>query len=347
MIRTYDTQIKLPNEEVVEKAAELLKKGELVAIPTETVYGLAASALDNNAVEKIFTAKNRPQDNPLISHISDINMMSFLCDEIPETAQKLAKAFWPGPLTMIVKRAGKVCDRVCAGLDTVAVRMPSHEVALRIIKAAGIPLAAPSANISGAPSPTKASDVYADMCGKIELIVDGGECEVGVESTVISIVGDIPTILRPGTVTKEQIEQVLNQKVENYEKAQSAPSEGDKILSPGLKYRHYAPKTNVILVKGNMEKYCTYVNNKAKGKSGVFALCFAQDEKHLNCPVVVYGEKNDSKQLAKNLFSSLRKLDDENASIAYAHCPDENGVGFAVYNRMLRAAAFKVVNLDD
>ncbi len=347
MSNYYKTKILQPCESTTQIAANLLKKGELVAIPTETVYGLAANALSNEAVKKIFTAKNRPQDNPLISHISSIEMMDFLCDEIPESALKLAKAFWPGPLTVIVKRGGKVCNTVCAGLNTVAVRMPNHPVALDIISAAGLPLAAPSANLSGSPSPTTANHVFNDMNGKINLIVNGEQCEVGLESSVISLIDKTPIILRPGFITKEQIEYVLNQEVIMSDSAMCENLGNEKVLSPGMKYRHYSPKANVTIINASTQNFCDYVNNKAKAKNNIAALCFDGEEHKLDCYAIVIGKKDDQNQLAKNLFSALRELDEKNIKTAYAHCPNIEGVGIAVYNRMLRAAAFKVVNLND
>ena len=204
-----ETLLEKANEASIAKAAELLKQGEIVAIPTETVYGIAASSFDGNAVKKIFEAKGRPQDNPLIVHIDRMEMLDGLVSRVPEGARKLAEAFWPGPLTIIMPRGDKVADEVCAGLDTVAIRMPSHPVARAVIAASGLPLAAPSANLSGSPSPTCAHYVMSDMDGRLPLILDGGDCQVGVESTVITLAGDTPVLLRPGYITKEQMEQVL------------------------------------------------------------------------------------------------------------------------------------------
>ncbi len=374
MTSQYNTELLKPEKSAIKLAAQLLKSGEIVGIPTETVYGLAASSLNDSAVAKIFKAKNRPCDNPLISHISGMDMMKYLCDDVPESALKLGKAFWPGPLTLIVKRGGNVCDVVCAGLDTVAVRMPAHPVALSIISAAGVPLAAPSANVSGRPSPTSARHVMLDMQGKIPLIIDGGECEVGLESTVISLVENTPVILRPGFVTKKQIENVLNTSVILASSIVAPTKEGEKISSPGMKYKHYAPKGEMVLVKGNKEQFCAFVNEKVHGfeeeqkrstkanvcmneivsgnekqsqQSGIYALCFEGEQQFLNCPTTAYGAENKPEELAKNLFAALRDLDDKGAEKIYAHCPKESGVGLAVYNRMLRAAAFKVVNLND
>ncbi|MEG2842307.1 MAG: L-threonylcarbamoyladenylate synthase [Ruthenibacterium sp.] len=243
----------------IKEAAALLLQDEVVAIPTETVYGLAASALSDTAVRKIFAAKGRPQDNPLISHIASLEMLPMVASHVPQSAYALADAFWPGPLTMVLPRSEQVADSVCAGLATAAVRMPCHPVALAVINACGVPLAAPSANLSGSPSPTTAADVYADMNGKIPLILDGGACTVGVESTVISLVGETPVLLRPGYITKEELEQVLGTPVLLSSAILHKLKEGEVANSPGMKYKHYAPKANVVLLQGDFAAYQKYV----------------------------------------------------------------------------------------
>ncbi|MCR4925412.1 MAG: threonylcarbamoyl-AMP synthase [Clostridiales bacterium] len=332
----------LLNENQTQKAGELLKNGELVAIPTETVYGLGANALDAKAVSNIFKAKGRPQDNPLIVHISEFDEIKPLVREIPETAIKLAEKFWPGPLTMIMKKSELIPDEVSAGLDTVAIRMPSHKIARKIIKQAGIPIAAPSANTSGLPSPTTAQHVMNDMNGKISAVVDGGECEVGVESTVITLVTNPPKLLRPGGITFEQLKSVLGE-VE-IDKAVTKPLEKNAVVaSPGMKYKHYSPKTRVIILKGDFEKYKAYLNSK-KGEN-IAALCFEGEEKELDCKSVTYGVKSDDLTQAHLLFYALRKLDELGVETAYARCPSQEGVGLAVYNRLIRAAAFEIIDL--
>ena len=233
----------------VAEAARLLRAGEVVGIPTETVYGLAANALSDEAVPKIFAAKGRPQDNPLISHIASLDMLPMVVREVPGAAYRLAEAFWPGPLTLILPRSKTVADSVCAGLDTASVRMPSHPVALAVIRAAGVPLAAPSANLSGSPSPTTAADVLADMEGKIPLILDGGACSVGVESTVISLAGAQPVLLRPGYITKEQLEDAMGCAVALSDAVLHKLKDGESAASPGMKYKHYAPKADVTILK--------------------------------------------------------------------------------------------------
>lgn len=327
----------------VAEAARLLRAGEVVAIPTETVYGLAANALDGQAVKKIFAAKGRPQDNPLISHVASMDMLADVWAEVTPQAQALARAFWPGPLTIILPRAARVADEVCAGLPTASVRWPSHPAAQRIIRAAGVPLAAPSANLSGSPSPTTARDVLADMDGRISLVIDGGACGVGVESTVVTLAGDAPELLRPGYITKEQLEQVLCCEVRLSDAVLHQLKEGERAASPGMKYKHYAPKAQVVIVKGALSEYTAYVN--AHLADGVFALCFEGEEAGLRCPCVTFGRAQDEASQARALFSALRELDARGAKAAYARCPRESGVALAVYNRLLRAAAFRVVQV--
>ncbi len=343
MSTAYITALMQADKKAIMLAAEHLKNDEVVAIPTETVYGLAANSLSDVAVKKIFAAKSRPADNPLISHISDMSMLKMLVDDVPADAVKLANLFWPGPLTLVLKRGGKVCNTACANMQTVAVRMPNHKVALDIIKAAGVPLAAPSANVSGRPSPTDANAVKADMDGKIPLVIDGGNCTVGVESTVLSLVGDEIVILRPGFITKEQIESAVNKEVSIAKSAENMPKEGEKVMSPGMKYKHYAPNTKIVLVGGSSKDYCNFVNKQTKGGQKVLALCFTDEKERLICPVVAYGKMGDDAEQARLIFAALREVDTHGADIAYAHCPNNYGVGSAVYNRMLRAASFEVL----
>ena len=331
------------DEASVKKAAELLQAGEIVAIPTETVYGIAASAFNGAAVKKIFEAKGRPQDNPLIVHIDRMEMLEGLVARVPEGAKALAEAFWPGPLTIIMPRGPKVADEVCAGLDTVAIRMPSHPVARAVIAASGLPLAAPSANRSGGPSPTIAQDVMADMDGRLPLILDGGACGVGVESTVITLAGEQPMLLRPGFVTKEQLEGVLGCEVQLAGAVLHKLKEGETARSPGMKYKHYAPKAHVTILRGDFDAYRKYVCDHAG--PGVWALCFDGEGEQLPVPFISYGAKEDDAAQARELFSALRRLDEKGAETVYARCPHVGGVGLAVYNRLVRAAAFEVVEL--
>lgn len=337
------TELLAPQPDAIEKAAGILRAGGLVVIPTETVYGLAANALDGAAVSAIFAAKGRPQDNPLISHIASMDMLGMVAGSVPPQAQRLAEAFWPGPLTMVLPRGAAVAREVCAGLETAAVRMPSHPVAQAVIRAAGVPLAAPSANLSGSPSPTTAQDVLADMDGRVPLILDGGACEVGVESTVVSLAGPSPVLLRPGGITKEQLEAVLGCEVQLAHAVLHGLREGEKAASPGMKYKHYAPKAEVTLVKGPFRAYCDYVAGRAG--PGVFALCYEGEEAELSVPAVTYGRRESAASQAHALFGALRELDRRGARTVYARCPQMDGMALAVYNRILRAAAFRVVDV--
>lgn len=325
----------------IERVAEILKKGGIAAIPTETVYGLAANALDEKAVAKIFKAKGRPQDNPLIVHISELSMLPPLVKEIPSVAKRLAENFWPGPLTIIMPRSEIVPASVSAGLDTVAVRFPVHPIARAIISAAGLPLAAPSANLSGSPSPTTAKHCIKDLDGKVDAIVISGDCSVGVESTVISLIGK-PRLLRPGAVTAEQLESILGE-VEIDKAVTAKPEEGKPVASPGMKYKHYAPKTQVILIEADDNDYINYVNSHKD--DGVFALCFSEEKERLCVPAVCYGEESDELSQAAGLFTALRRLDELGAKTAFAHSPKRTGVGLAVFNRLIRAAAFREIKL--
>ncbi len=337
------TQLVQADSVGLQQAAHLLQQGEVVAIPTETVYGLAADATNGQAVKKIFAAKGRPQDNPLIVHIDSIDMWKTLVKEVTADALALAKAFWPGPLTIILPHSGSAAPEVCAGLDTIAVRMPSHPVARAIITQSGLPLAAPSANLSGSPSPTEARYVLEDMEGRIPLIVEGGSCEVGVESTVVTLAGEQPVLLRPGYITKEQLEAVLQKEV-LVAGAVTQMLKADEIAaSPGMKYKHYAPKAQVTILQASGKDYCDYLNKHAE--QGVAALCYEEDVPYLKVPYVVYGKQEDAASQAKELFSALRHLDEMGAKEVYARCPATEGVALAVYNRLLRAAAFRVVQL--
>lgn len=319
----------------------ILRGGGIVGIPTETVYGLAANAFDGEAVAKIFKAKGRPQDNPLIVHISDISQLDSVVSSVPESAYKLAEKFWPGPLSIIMPKSERIPDEVSCGLETVAVRMPSHPAARDIISAAGVPLAAPSANLSGSPSPTTARHVIDDMWGRADAIVDGGACEVGVESTVVTLVGDKPRLLRPGGISLEQLEGVLGEvEVDSAVLAELEP--GQKAASPGMKYKHYSPKARVIIIKGSFENYQRFV----RGKKNCAALCFNGEGEKLDIPFIEIGREHDSQAQAHLIFDALRGLDEMGVQTAYARCPDTDGVGLAVINRLLRAAAFTVLDVD-
>lgn len=324
----------------ITRAGEILNNSGVVAIPTETVYGLAASALDDAAIAKVFAAKGRPQDNPLIVHISSFDMLNEVACNIPEKAILCAERFWPGPLTLVLPRTEKTAKSVSAGLDTVAVRMPSHKVALDIIRESKLPLAAPSANISGSPSPTTAYHVEADLNGKIDAIVYSDECDVGVESTVVSFTLTPPRLLRPGAVTVEQLKEIVPDLV--VDKAVLAEPEKDqRVESPGMKYKHYAPKTEAFLVEGESREFIQFVN----GKKNASAICFSNESSEILIPNLVYGDNADEETLAHQVFATLRKADELNSKRIYIHAPTKQGVGLAVYNRLLRAAGFKVIKL--
>lgn len=328
------------NMSAINRASTLLRAGEVVAVPTETVYGLAANAYDETAVRKIFAAKGRPQDNPLIVHIADFRDIFDLVSAVPKAAKKLADAFWSGPLTVILPKSDKIPDAVSAGLPTVAVRMPSHPVARAVIRESGVPLAAPSANRSGSPSPTNAKYVFDDMDGRIPLILDGGGSRVGVESTVITLATDVPRVLRPGGVTVEQLRAVLGE-VAVDDAVLHQLKDGERAASPGMKYKHYAPKADITIVRGSLAQFQRFV---AAREETAFVLCFSGEEKHF-AHAVTYGRADDDSAQANRLFDALRELDEQGAQTVYARCPSLSGVGLAVYNRLIRAAGFHLVDL--
>ncbi len=336
-----ETKQLLPTPEGIDEAAHLLQEGQLVAIPTETVYGLAANALDPAAVASIFTAKERPMDNPLIVHIADMDDWAPLVTHIPDNARRLAEAYWPGPLTIILPAAECVPDEVRGGLSTVAVRFPSHPVAQAVILHAGCPLAAPSANRSGAPSPTNATRVTEDMQGRIAAVLDGGESAVGVESTVVDLCHTPPRLLRPGGITPAMLEEVLGT-IEIDDAVTHTLKAGAVAASPGMKYKHYAPQARIRLVKGGAKSYVHYVNSHAG--EGVVALCFEEELSSLTVPALSYGHRDDPLEQAHRLFDALRQLDEMGAKVVYAAAPCPRGVGLAVYNRLIRAAGFDVIN---
>lgn len=335
-----DTKILKPTQDGIQLACEIITAGDVVAIPTETVYGLFADATSADACANIFKAKDRPQDNPLIVHISDYEMWQNTVESIPEDAMKLAEAFWPGPLTIILKKKDIIPDEVTAGMDTVGIRMPSHPVVLEIISKTRLPLAGPSANRSGRPSPTDAQTVFSDMTGRIPLVLDGGECNIGVESTVISLAGPQPVLFRPGFITKAQMEDVLHKEVILSRGITEELAKDEKVLSPGLKHKHYAPKAEVTIINGDFEKYKQLVESE-----NATALCFDEYADKLSVQSVCYGSEKDSATQAVKLFHALRQLDEIGAGKVYAMMPSTEGVGLAVYNRLLRAAGFRVVNI--
>ena len=332
------------HESVVQAASEYLQKGELVALPTETVYGLGANGLNPEAVAKIFQVKGRPQDNPLILHIAEPDQMELFCQDIPEAAYRLAEAFWPGPLTMVLPAKDIVPMSTRAGLPTVAVRCPDCEITRQIIRQANVPVAAPSANISGKPSTTTAQHVYHDHAGKIPLIVDGGACRVGVESTIVDLTEERPRLLRPGGITPEQLMAVLGDLV--VDKAVTAQIDKDEVVkAPGMKYRHYAPAEPVIIVAGSRAKAAQYIHRHFE--PGDRVLCFEEElALYADCNPLSYGQEADVNTLSAGLFSALRELDDSRIHKVYARCPEGGGVAYAVQNRLKKAAAFHIVDAE-
>lgn len=330
------------NEEQINTAADIIKKGGLVAMPTETVYGLAANALDYRAVEKIYTAKGRPSDNPLIVHVAEVEDIYPLVTSFPEKAKKLIDAFSPGPLTIVLPKSDIIPKEISGGLDTVAIRFPSHPIARKLIKKAGVPLAAPSANLSGSPSPTTAQHVIKDLNGRIDAIIDGGACSVGVESTVITLVPEVPVLLRPGGITHEMLTSVIGDVI--IDSAVLNPlKNGQAVQSPGMKYKHYSPKARVILVKASDDDFYNFTAKN--NKDGTAVLCYNEDTEHIKLPFIAYGNKNDYAKQAQMLFDALRKIDDMGYTTVYGRCPSTDGIGLAIYNRLIRAAGFEVIEL--
>lgn len=333
-----ETKILSANGEGIAAAAELLKNDEIVAVPTETVYGLAGNGLSPIAVNKIFEAKGRPNDNPLILHISDKEWLYRYAREVPELALTLADRFWAGALTMILPKKDIVPYETSGGLDTVAFRMPDNNRTLELINMCGFPLAAPSANLSGLPSPTRAEYVYNDMKGRIPLIIDGGACKYGVESTVVTFTDKGVKILRPGGVTPEMLSELCE--VEIDKAVTEGLSDNEKALSPGMKYKHYSPKAQVFLIEcSDREKLEAFVNENCDDSTYVLLKC----TENIRARILPYGKQSESE--AAELFSSLRRADELGASKVYVEAPSKEGIGLAVYNRLIRAAAFKVIHL--
>lgn len=339
------TRLLPATDENIRTAAEVIRSGGLVAFPTETVYGLGANALDSDAISKIFTAKGRPADNPLIAHVAIIEAIKLLVSELPSSAVLLMERFMPGPLTLVLPRSPLIPDALTAGGDTVAVRVPAHDVARKLIEYAGVPIAAPSANVSGSPSPTTAAHVLNDMDGKVDIILDGGACSVGVESTVLSLVGT-PRLLRPGGVTLEQLRETLSE-VEIDDALYGELADGARVSSPGMKYRHYAPSVPVVAVCGAPEATANYLLSKLSDDIHAGFICFNEYSdmfpSELTVSIGVCGANDDH---ARGLFDALRRLDALKVDIIYAQCPDERGIGLAVSNRLKKAAGFSIINVE-
>jgi L-threonylcarbamoyladenylate synthase len=333
-----------PETELLIEGVKLLQEGELVAFPTETVYGLGANALDASACNKIFAAKGRPRDNPLIVHVCNRTMANILVEGWTPEAELCLRHFWPGPLTLVLPKAATVSDVVSGGLTNVAIRMPNHPVALRLIEESGLPIAAPSANLSGKPSPTKGSHVWRDMKGKIPLILDAGACPVGLESTVLDVSGGVPTILRPGGISKEQLEAVLGEvRTDNPPKNQ-APK------APGMKYRHYAPRGEIILMIGLRERVIQrMVEEIQRGharlkKVGILCTLESAPFLHTRLPdlLFVLGPKDRPEEVASNLFEGLRVCDERGIDLILAEGIEEGGLGTAIMNRLQKAAGQRI-----
>lgn len=337
------------NREELAIAGEIIKKGGLVAFPTETVYGLGGDGLNPASSKAIYEAKGRPSDNPLIIHIADIEALSSIVKDIPDIAKTLADRFWPGPLTMILPKSDIVPYETTGGLDTVAVRMPRDEIALELIRQGGGYIAAPSANTSGRPSPTKASHVYEDLAGRIEMIIDGGEVGIGVESSIIDITGDKPTILRPGYITKEMLEEIVDS-VE-YDPALTCVTGDIKPKAPGMKYRHYAPKAKLTVVEGHpnsvreaMKKYIA--DNREKGvKTGI--ICDREDRNYFfeSDYVICVGSVDDKEEVARRLYDALREFDKTDVDEIYSVSFGNEGLSVAIMNRLLKAAGQNVIRV--
>lgn len=331
---------------VIEEASEILKRGDMVAFPTETVYGLGADALHEMASKKIYAAKGRPSDNPLIVHVANEQQINPLVKEIPEKAKLLMKAFWPGPLTMIFNKSDKIPYGTTGGLDTVAIRMPNHKVALKLIETSNVPIAAPSANTSGRPSPTTAQHVMDDLNGKIAMVIDGGDVGIGIESTIVDVTTDVPMILRPGYINKQMLEEVVGEVT--IDKTILGPiSDGIRPKAPGMKYKHYAPKADFKMFDGEIEKVAVRINRLAKSyiekgyKVGIIA-CDESKEKYRFGEVLSIGTRQDEITISKNLYKVLREFDDKQVDYILGETFRSEKLGQAIMNRLLKAAGYQV-----
>lgn len=338
-----------PNKEDMREAAEIIRSGGLVAFPTETVYGLGANALDPEASKRIYAAKGRPSDNPLIVHISRFEELLSIAKEVPPQAKKLADAFWPGPLTMIVWKNEKVPYETTGGMDTVAIRMPNHPVALALIDESGCMIAAPSANTSGKPSPTEAGHVALDLDGKIPMILDGGSVGIGIESTIIDLTEKVPMILRPGYITKEMLEEVLGEEV-RIDPGIIAADSTKKPKAPGMKYKHYAPKADLVLVEGEQEAVVAKINALVREKqaAGLKVGVVATDETESLYQadyVVTIGARSDEDAIARHLYKILREFDDWNVDAIYSESFSTPRIGQAIMNRLMKAAGHQVIHV--
>ncbi len=337
------------DDAILQRAAEIIRTGGLVAFPTETVYGLGGDAFDEQAASKIYSAKGRPSDNPLIVHIAHAQDMAELCDEVPDAAYRLAQIFWPGPLTIIIPKNNRVPSAVTGGLNTVAVRLPSHAAARRFIELSGTYIAAPSANLSGRPSPTRAAHVIEDLSGRVDMIIDGGNIEIGLESTIVDLTGDVPVILRPGFITLEMLQEAVGQ-VEVDGAIMTGVSKDVKPKAPGMKYRHYAPKAELIIIEGEplpvSEKLHLLADEHiCQGQKVGVMVSEEMCGDFGSAKVICLGSMNDGNEIAKNLFDALRQFDEMQVDIIFAQAFSQDGIGQAVMNRLLKAAGHRIIKV--
>lgn len=337
-------------KEILTKAGSIIREGGLVAFPTETVYGLGGDALNPESSRKIYAAKGRPSDNPLIVHVASMEDVEAIVDEVPEAAYRLAEAFWPGPLTMIMNKNDKVPHETTGGLDTVAIRMPNNEIALELIRQSGGYIAAPSANISGRPSPTLAKYCVEDLSGKIEMIIDGGQVGIGLESTIVDLTSEEPMILRPGYITQDMLKEVLGRVTIDRTIIDATSTQKPK--APGMKYRHYAPKGSLTIIQGNQKSVVDYINARAKeameeGKRvGIIGTDATRDFYSADV-IKSVGNREDESSIAHELFKVLREFDDENIDVMFSESFDDSGIGQAIMNRLLKAAGHNVIILKE
>ena len=338
-----------PDLQVMRMAGEILRKGGLVAFPTETVYGLGGDGLNAGSSKKIYAAKGRPSDNPLIIHIADLESLEKIVKSVPPKAKLLAEKFWPGPLTMIFSKSSRVPYETTGGLESVAVRMPSHPVALAIIREGGGYIAAPSANTSGRPSPTRAEHVCEDLTGKIDMIVDGGAVGIGLESTIVDFTEEVPMILRPGYINQEMIQEVIGPV--RMDRGLLITEEKVRPKAPGMKYRHYAPKAQLTIVQGSSSQVTAYINAQCEKavREGKKPGVIAADETvsaYRGAVVKGIGARNDEEEIARNLFAVLREFDEEDTDILFSEAFDTPRMGQAIMNRLLKAAGHHIIDLD-
>lgn len=338
-----ETRILGTDDRSISEAGRIIASGGLVAFPTETVYGLGADAYNADAAQRIYAAKGRPSDNPLIVHIADISGIDALADGISDTARELISAFMPGPFTIILKKSRDIPDAVTAGMDTVAIRCPAHPAARRLIEAAGVPVAAPSANLSGKPSPTAAAHVIADMTGRIDAIIDGGACDVGVESTIVSCAGEHPVLLRPGGITFDEIAEIAPD-AELDKNVLSSVGEGERPLCPGMKYKHYSPDAEVTVVEGELSAVKAKIGELLRERRNRVCGVLTMSDNTYDSAILIHGGVSN-REYARNLFASLREFDRLGAEVVFAEFEAQDGYALAVRNRLYKAAAQRIIRV--